>query len=164
MYILYILILCIELQLSTIIYTVLWMSTVLVHLSFWPTLYYLVFLWRCNERESNSMPLFNISLIPILLQGFSKTKFCENFVILGKNEDYYEMRFLSCFCSVKNLTPIQRRHIIFNHPRCTVCVCAYDVASLAKISSNNSCKNFRNSRLVRCSWIQLVCKHDIFES
>ena len=102
------------------------------------------------------MPLFNISLIPVLLQGFSKTKFCENFVILGKNEDYYEMRFLSCFCSVKNLTPIQRRHIIFNHPRCTVCVCAYDVASLAKISSNNSCKNFRNSRLVRCSWIQFA--------
>ena len=132
------------------------MSTVLVHLSFWPTLCYLVFLWRCNERESNSMPLFNISLIPILLQGFSKTKFCENFVILGKNEDYYEMRFLSCFCSVKNLTPIQRRHIIFNHPRCTVCVCAYDVASLAKISSNNSCKNFRNSRFVGCSWIQFA--------
>ena len=129
------------------------MSTVLVHLSFWPTLYYLVFLWRCNERESNSMPLFNISLIPILLQGFSKTKFCENFVILGKNVmrcDFFHAFVLS------RIWHLFRGGILFSIILGVQCVSVRMTLHHLLKSSNTSCKNFRNSRIVRCSWIQFA--------
>ena len=108
---------------------------------------------RCNERESNSMPLFNISLIPILLQGFSKTKFCENFVILGKNVmrcDFFHAFVLS------RIWHLFRGGILFSIILGVQCVSVRMTLHHLLKSSNNSCKNFRNSRIVRCSWIQFA--------